>query len=174
MATQIEPLVIGQAMVVHGTVRAASSDGVTHLIQPNSPIHLDDRIDTGSDGAVSIIFNDVDNSQLDLDRMTDMVIDQDVFSVNLLDLSDVTAEAGLLHDLLQNWESIEPAVALEAVLSETDASGTEETAAADSIPGLDGSSETVAASSEAGDDGLGSIDDDLDMTNLIPPPDDAA
>lgn len=171
---QTEPLVIGQALLVSGTVRVESVNGVSQLLKPNSPVHLDDRIDTGSGGEVSIVLNDSDATQLDLGRMSQMIVDDDVLGGGSLpDLGDVAVEAGLVADLWQDWESFEPVAAFETTVPETDESDTEQTADTDSIPGLDGSASTVAAS-DSGDDGLGSIDDDLDMTNLIPPPDDAA
>ena len=170
---QTEPLVIGQALLVSGTVRVESVNGVSQVLKPNSSIHLDDRIDTGSGGEVSIVLNDSDATQLDLGRMSQMIVDDDVLGGSLPDLGDVAVEAGLVADLWQDWETFEPVPALETTVPETDESGAEQTADTDSIPGLDGSASTVAAS-DSGDDGLGSIDDDLDMTNLIPPPDDAA
>lgn len=170
---QTEPLVIGQALLVSGTVRVESVNGVSQVLKPNSSIHLDDRIDTGSGGEVSIVLNDSDATQLDLGRMSQMIVDDDVLGGSLPDLGDVAVEAGLVADLWQDWESFEPVPVLDTTVPETDESGAEQTADTDSIPGLDGSASTVAAS-DSGDDGLGSIDDDLDMTNLIPPPDDAA
>ncbi len=170
---QTEPLVIGQALLVSGTVRVESVNGVSQVLKPNSSIHLDDRIDTGSGGEVSIVLNDSGSTQLDLGRMSKVIVDDDVMGGSLPDLGDVAVEAGLVADLWQDWESFEPVATLDTIVPETDDSGAEQTADTDSIPGLDGSASTVAAS-DSGDDGLGSIDDDLDMTNLIPPPDDAA
>lgn len=172
MVTQTMPQ-IGHALVVHGTVHAESINGVSTLLQPNSPIFIHDTIDTGSDGALSIVFSDNAAPQLDLDRMTTMIIDDDVVGGSLPDLGDVAVGIGLVADLLQNLEAFEPVAALDTLVPETADSGAEETAANDSIPGLDGPPEMVAAS-DSGDDGLGAIDDDLDLTNLIPPPDDAA
>ena len=169
---QTEPLVIGQALLVSGTVRVESVNGVSQVLKPNSSIHLDDRIDTGSGGEVSIVLNDSGSTQLDLGRMSKVIVDDDVMGGSLPDLGDVAVEAGLVADLWQDWESFEPVATLDTIVPETDDSGAEQTADTDSIPGLDGSASTVAAS-DSGDDGLGSIDDDLDMTNLIPPPDDA-
>ncbi len=70
---------IGSCAIVFGTVRAISSGGMMRAIHPNSPIFLGDRIMTGSDGMVSIVFQDSDKTQLDLGRMSDMVVDSDVF-----------------------------------------------------------------------------------------------
>jgi hypothetical protein len=57
--------------------------------------------------------------------------------------------------------------------SESDEGDVEEAASGDSIPGLKESSSTIAASDTI-DDGVGTIDEDLDMTNFIPPPEDAS
>ena len=103
METQSGSQVIGTAVLVYGQVRVESTDGVSRIIQPNNFIKLDDRIDTGQDGSVSIVLNDDSNSQIDLGRMTDMILDQDVVNGdNSLELSDLTADPEMLHDLLQN------------------------------------------------------------------------
>ena len=172
MSIQIELLQVGLAVVVQGSVRVESADGVTKVIQPNSQIFLDDHIDTGSGGAVSIVWNDSAATQLDLDRVSSVTIDDDVAGGTLPDLGDVAVEAGSVADLWKAWESYEPIEALDTLASATDDSGAEETAETDSIQGLDGPPATVA-DSDGDADGL-SIDDDLDITNLIPPPEDAS
>ena len=86
---------IGKVMIVYGTVKAESADGVVRVLQPNSPIFFNDRINTGADGAVSIVFSDPANTQLDLGRMTDMVITEDVLASGeggAASLDDVAAE----------------------------------------------------------------------------------
>ncbi len=173
MTIQIELLQVGLAVVVQGSVRVKSADGVIKVIEPNAQIFLDDHIDTGSGGAVSIVWNDSAAGQLDLGRMSSTIIDEDVAGGTLPDLGDVAVEAGQVADLWQNWESFEPIAALDTLVADTDESGAQESAAADSIEGMDAPLATVAES-DSGDDGLGSIDDDLDMTNLIPPPEDAS
>ena len=50
---------IGKAIVVYGEVKAESADGVERVLQPNSPIFMNDRLNTGSEGAVSIVFTSV-------------------------------------------------------------------------------------------------------------------
>lgn len=171
----MELLVVGQALVVKGIVNVVSINGVSQVIKPNSSIHLDDRIDTGGDGAVSILLTESQNTHLDLGQMSSVIIDDDVTAPSLPELGDVSVEAGLLADLLQNWESFEPVAPLETIIVDDAADiDSDEVVSADSIPGLDGSSETVAAASEFGDEGIGGIDDDLDMSNLIPPPEDAS
>ncbi len=165
-----EPNVTGQALVVQGTVRVESTNGVSRAIQPNSEIFLDDRIDTGADGAVSIVLSDGDAGQLELGRMSTMVVDEDVMNTSLPELGDVAVEAGLVADLLQNWESFEPLAPLETIAPEESMdSDADEMSAAESIPGLDGSTATVADSSGVGDDSITTMDDDLDLANRSRP-----
>ena len=152
----MEPLVIGQALVVQGTVMMQSVNGVSQVVKPNSEIHFEDQIDTGGDGAVSILFADSENHQLDIGNMSRMIIDDDVAGSTLPELGDVAVEAGLVADLLQNWESFEPVAPLETIApDEAMDSDADEMAAANSIPGLDGCTETVADSSGADDDRIG-------------------
>ncbi|MGA7278222.1 MAG: retention module-containing protein, partial [Desulfocapsaceae bacterium] len=113
MAEQTQ--IIGKAMIVYGTVKAESTDGVARVLQPNSPIFINDRINTGSDGAVSIVFNDTANTQLDLGRMTDMVIDESILASEELNLEDVTVEVEAIQEALETGEEI--------VLEETAAGG---------------------------------------------------
>jgi hypothetical protein len=173
MALHTDPLVVGQALIVSGAVQVRSAGGVSQTVRPNSPIHLDDQIDTGADGAVSIIFADGENSQLDMGSMSSLVVDEDVTGTTLPELGDVTVEAGSLVNLLEHWEDFEPLAPLEAIVPGVDMDGaTGETSSAGSIPGLDSSGETVAAADDHGGDDVGAIDDDFDMSNLIPPPED--
>ena len=75
---------IGKVAIVYGNVKAISQDGVERVLQPNSPIFLMDRVNTGADGAISIVFNDSADTQLDLGRMTDMVIDKSILGSNTI------------------------------------------------------------------------------------------
>lgn len=167
---------IGQALMVHGTVYAESVNGMSTVLQPNSPIFINDSIDTGSDGALSIVFSDNAAPQLDLDRMTTMIIDDDVLGNALPDLGDVSVESGIVQDLLQNWEAIEPLAALETLVPDMGDAGADgaDTDTAEEIPGLDSAGAEIAASDIGadGDEGAGGADYDFDLTSLIPPPDD--
>ena len=173
MAIEAQPLQVGHALIVQGTVRVESTNGVSRAIEPNSQIFLDDQISTGSSGAVSIVLSNDNGIQLDLGRMSQLVIDEDVTGSTLPDLGDVALEAGLAADLLHNWESLEPIATLETLIPETGESDVEGTTSADNIPGLEESSSTLASSGSS-DDGAGTIDDELDITNFIPPPEDAS
>ena len=83
---------IGKVVIVYGTVKAQSPEGIERVLGPNSPIFLNDRINTGPDGAISIVFSDPANTQLDLGRMTDMIIDNSVIGAEEVNLEEVTAE----------------------------------------------------------------------------------
>ncbi|MCG6929455.1 MAG: VCBS domain-containing protein, partial [Desulfofustis sp.] len=96
-------------MIVYGTVKAVSPDGVERIITPNSPIFFQDRINTGSDGAVSIVFTDPADTQLDLGRMTDMVIDQDVIGGSPIGFEEVTAEVEAIQQALEGGGEIDVA-----------------------------------------------------------------
>ncbi len=173
MAIQAEPFQVGQALVVKGTVRGESTDGVTRVIEPNSQIFLGDQIATGSSGAVSIVLSDGDGTQLDLGRMSQLIVDEDVMGGTLPDLGDVAIETDLATVLLQSWDAFEPLAPINNIVPEAGDSLADDSGAADSIPGLHGSSQTIT-DRDSQDDGASSIDDDLDMTNLIPPPEDAS
>ena len=72
--------VVGKVFILYGTVKAVSPDGTVRVLAPNSPIYADERIITDSDGSVSIQFDGPPVTQLDLGRMTEIVIDQDVYA----------------------------------------------------------------------------------------------
>jgi hypothetical protein len=71
--------VIGKVSILYGTVRAISSDGTTRVLALNSPVYADDRIITESDGSVSIVLDDPAQTQLDIGRMSDIILDEDVY-----------------------------------------------------------------------------------------------
>ena len=176
MAIQAEPFQVGQALVVKGTVRGESTNGVTRVIEPNSQIFLDDQIATGSSGSVSIILSDGDGTHLELGRMSQLIVDEDVVGGTLPDLGDVAIETDLATALLQSWDAFEPLAPIDSIVPDSGDILTDDSGAADSIPGLESSSKTIADSDsqDAQDEGASSIDDDLDMTNLIPPPEDSS
>ena len=78
MATQTTQS-IGKVVIVYGTVKAVSPAGVERLLTPNSPIYANERIVTGTDGSVSILLAE-QNTHLDLGRMSEVVLDEDVYA----------------------------------------------------------------------------------------------
>ena len=79
-AAGTENQVVGKVFILYGTVQAVSPDGTVRVLAPNSPIYADEHIITGSDGSVSIQFDGPPVTQLDLGRMTEIVIDEDVYA----------------------------------------------------------------------------------------------
>ena len=69
---------IGKVFIVYGTVKAVTPSGLERVLAPNSPIHAGDRIVTGPDGMVAITFTG--GGQLDLGRMSDVLVDEDVYA----------------------------------------------------------------------------------------------
>lgn len=58
--------VTGKVAILYGTVKAISPDGTVRVLKLNSSVYADDRIITGDDGSVSIIFDTIPATQLDL------------------------------------------------------------------------------------------------------------
>jgi len=171
---------VGTALVVYGTVKIESADGVTKIVQPNEPINLFDRIDTGQDGSLTVAFNDGSDT-LELGRMTHVVIDQDIVHLgDDLDLADVTTAPELLQDALQGWSEIQLAQPPESILPDIavdhDTFDMHDSDALMSAPEKIelGDDTTDVASTEADDGDGASVDDMHDLSSLIPPPDDVS
>lgn len=178
MEAQSETAAIGTAVVVYGTVKVVSADGVTKMIQPNDPIQFLDRIDTGQDGSVTVVFDD-DGNQLELGNMVDMVIDQDVYdSGSDPDLADMTVGPELLQsDFLEFVEGEQVGVSETIVPEMTSGEDAAEALDADLLVSNHADNDLKEndmgiASTEAANDSGGSIEDDFDMSNLVPPTDD--
>ena len=104
---------VGEVMIIHGTVKAMASDGTERLLAPNSPVFANERIMTGSDGMVSIMFT-ASQSQLDLGRMSEVTLDEDIYAGEApIDLSDAAAEAQEIQEALMA-EDFDPTAELEA------------------------------------------------------------
>ena len=104
---------VGKVFIVYGTAKAISTDGTTKVLAPNSPIFAQDRIITESDGRVSIVFTDPTNSQLTLGRMSDIIIDEDVYSTATENIADATGEVEEVQEALLT-ESFDPTTELPA------------------------------------------------------------
>ncbi|WP_167505829.1 retention module-containing protein [Desulfosediminicola flagellatus] len=114
---------IGSALIVYGSVKAESQEGTTRTIQPNSQIFANDRVITGNNGMVSIVFNDAAKTQLDLGRMSDVLIDEEVFQPYAPeDLSEAAAEVQDIQEALIAGE-FDPTVELEAPAAGAPAAG---------------------------------------------------
>ncbi len=71
--------VVGKVSILYGTVKAMSPDGTVRVLDVNSPVYAEDHIITESDGSVSIVLDDPAQTHLDIGRMSDVVIDEDVY-----------------------------------------------------------------------------------------------
>jgi hypothetical protein len=70
---------VGRVVIIHDNVKAISADGVERLLSVNSPVFANDKIVTESNGSVSILMNDASHSQLNVGRMSEILIDEDIY-----------------------------------------------------------------------------------------------
>ncbi|MDX2433204.1 MAG: retention module-containing protein, partial [Desulfobacterales bacterium] len=114
--------VVGTVVILYGNVKDTSSDGTERLLTLNSPIFAHDRIITESDGRVSIVIDDGVQSQIDLGRMSDVVIDEDIFQgASPEEVAEATAEVEQIQEALLA-EDFDPTLELEAAAAGGDAS----------------------------------------------------
>lgn len=89
---------VGRVLIMYDQAKAISPDGTERLLSVESPIFAYDRIITEGDGKVSIIIDDDVKTQIDLEGMNDVIIDEDIFgSVS----SEVIAEAAAEPEEIQ-------------------------------------------------------------------------
>jgi len=99
---------IGKVAILYGTVQAISPDGTVRVLGPNSLVFADDQIITGSDGSVSIILDGTPPIHLDLGRMSQITLDEDVYG-GPASAADASAEADKVQQaLLAGEQPIEP------------------------------------------------------------------
>lgn len=92
---------IGTTLVAYGTVQAQFEDNGVRVIETNSPVFLNDRITTDAQGMITIVFNDTDATQLDLDRMANVLLNEDVFQGGTpAEIGDAAAEAEQIQEVL--------------------------------------------------------------------------
>ncbi|MFA7684911.1 MAG: retention module-containing protein, partial [Syntrophales bacterium] len=99
---------VGKVVILYGTVKAVSPDGTIRILTPNSQVFANDLIITESDGSVSIILAGPPPTHLDLGRMSQIVLDEDVYG-GAGAAADAAAEADQIQQaLLAGDEPIEP------------------------------------------------------------------
>ncbi len=104
---------VGNVVILYGNVKAIAIDGTERTLAPNSPIFAYDTIVTESDGSVSIVMDDPAQSQVDLGRMSHVIIDDDVFAgVTAEDVAAAAAEIEQIQEALLA-EGYDPTVELE-------------------------------------------------------------
>ena len=95
---------IGKVFIVYGTVKAVTPSGLERVLAPNSPIHAGERIVTGPDGMVAITFTG--GGQLDLGRMSDVLVDEDVYAGAGPDgPADTVAQVDEIQSALEDGDS---------------------------------------------------------------------
>ena len=72
--------VVGKVIILYGTVKAQAPDGTVRVLSPNSVVFADERIITESDGQVSIMLDGPPPTQMDLGRMSDVLLNEDVYA----------------------------------------------------------------------------------------------
>ncbi len=106
-----EHVVKGKVAILSGTVKAVSPEGVVRVLTVNSLIYADDKIITGPDGSVSIVFDSAPPTQLDLGRMSEVQITEDVYGgghVSPAAAADAAAEQEAIQTaLLQGDQPIQ-------------------------------------------------------------------
>jgi hypothetical protein len=106
---------VGKVVILYGTVKVIASDGTERILTLNSPIFAYDRIITESDGRVSILIDDGVQTQIDLGRMSDVIIDDDIFhGASPEEIAEAAAEVEEIQEAIIATEEYDPTVELEA------------------------------------------------------------
>lgn len=91
---------VGTVVVVRGTVQAVAADNSVRLLEAGSPVFLGERIVTGNDGMISIALGGGADGQLDLGRMSDVLINSDLFPAAPGDFTEAVAEVEQVQQAL--------------------------------------------------------------------------
>jgi len=98
--------VIGKVVILYGTVKAVAPDGTVRVLGPNSLVYAGERIITESDGTVSIVLNGPPAGQIDLGRMSDVLLSEDVYA-GAEEVTDAVAQAEQIEEAIAGEEDIE-------------------------------------------------------------------
>jgi hypothetical protein len=97
--------VVGEVFILYGKVKAIAPDDTVRVLAVNSPVFAMDRIVTESDGSVSIMLDGQPPTQIDIGRMSDILIDEDVYAgVVPGEVAEATAEAEEIQTVLLEGE----------------------------------------------------------------------
>jgi T1SS-143 domain-containing protein len=105
---------VGKVVILYGNVTARSVDGTERLLNVNSPVYSYDTIITESNGRVTIIMDDPAQSQLDIGRMSQVLVDEDIYAG--VSAEEVAAAAEEVEQIQQQLleEGFDPTIELEA------------------------------------------------------------
>ena len=97
---------IGKVVILQGQAQATAVDGAVRTLSPNSVVFANDHIVTGSDGSLSLFIAGNPPTQLDIGRMANITLDEDVYApVSVTPPTDVMAEVASLQEVLFRGES---------------------------------------------------------------------
>ncbi|MBW1648774.1 MAG: hypothetical protein JRJ72_11855 [Deltaproteobacteria bacterium] len=100
--------VVGKVFILYGKVKAIAPDGTVRILTVNSPVFAMDRIVTESDGSVAIMFDGPPQAQIEIGRMSDVLIDEDVYAgATPEQVAETTAEVEDIQAMLQGEGEIE-------------------------------------------------------------------
>jgi hypothetical protein len=92
---------VGTVSVLYGSVKAVSADGMVRTLSVNSSVFAYDRIVTDDDGSVSIALGKDPAAYVEIDRASDVLIDEDVFGeATTVDVAAATAGFEDVRELL--------------------------------------------------------------------------
>jgi VCBS repeat-containing protein len=143
---------IGKVFILYGKVKAVASDGTERVLGPNSVIYANERIVTEADGSVSIMLDGPPPAQIDLGRMSDVLLNEDVYAAAPPEVvKDVAADAEKIQEALEGQGEIE--------LDATAAGGAAGTGGQDVVRfNLDGSEVTPESGAETTGIGFDTVD----------------
>jgi len=143
---------IGKVFILYGKVKAVAQDGTERVLGPNSVIYANERIVTEADGSVSIMLDGPPPAQIDLGRMSDVLLNEDVYAAAPPEVvKDVAADAEKIQEALEGQGEIE--------LDATAAGGAAGTGGQDVVRfNLDGSEVTPESGAETTGIGFGTVD----------------
>ena len=160
--------VIGSVVILYDNVKAISPDGIERILSIGSPIYANDLIVTEADGRVSIVIDDAAQTQIDLDRMSETLIDEDIFGgVSTEDIAGASAEIGQVQEAFfikgidLAFESETPAADINRVTHE----GNVSTSPADKVSVIFDHSDYADLNNENSDDPLDNFIDGDDSTS---------
>jgi len=98
---------IGKVVILQGQVQATAADGTVRILSPNSLVFANDHIVTGSDGNLSLFIVGNPPTQMDIGRMSNVTLDEDVYSpVSATPSTDTASEVASLQEALLRGEDI--------------------------------------------------------------------
>ena len=92
---------VGTVSVLYGSAKAIAADGMVRVLAVNSQVFAYDRVVTDDDGSVAIALGDDPAAYVEIDRASDVLIDEDVFGeATPVDIAAATADVDDLRGIL--------------------------------------------------------------------------